>query len=147
MHLIRARPCFRHDEGVIQPEAEGCFLSLSAAAGVPQSPASAVFKAYGARVPGEATLDPSFLYSDFFLPCICTWSPRFSTVSFRCLDQRTYITSNIFFFRFHNKNILAAKERRNWESESLGSSPDCQQLAVWLWRRLFELSGLHFPFL
>ncbi|XDB55210.1 hypothetical protein AB1E18_008679 [Capra hircus] len=25
--------------------------------------------------------------------------------------------------RFHNKNILAAKEHRNWESESLGSSP------------------------
>lgn len=65
MHLIRTCPCFRHDEGVIQPEAAGCFLSLSAAAGGPASPASAIFKAYWTRVPGEANLDPSFLYSDF----------------------------------------------------------------------------------
>lgn len=36
MHLI---PCFRHDEGVIQPEAADCFLSLSAAEGGPASPA------------------------------------------------------------------------------------------------------------
>lgn len=62
------RDCyFRHNESAIQPEAAGCLLSPRAAAGVLHAPTSPVPKAFWARVPGEATLDPTF-YRDFFLP-------------------------------------------------------------------------------